>query len=171
MSFHGCHAGAHLGHHFDTHAGVKVGLPVSVPRSGVPLRSEPYRWFVRGVGFALGLLLVLALGLALANAARIGLLIFVALVLASGLEPSTEFLRNRLPIGRGASVLVVYAIFFLVVVSRGASPYASAHECVPGRLRSGSSRRPSGRDSKPTATSLSRRLAPAATVAQVACRA
>jgi predicted PurR-regulated permease PerM len=80
------------------------------------LRSEIYKWFVRGIGFALGLLLVLALGLALANAARVAVLIFVALVLASGLEPSTDWLRNRLPIGRGASVLVVYAVFFLVVI-------------------------------------------------------
>lgn len=80
------------------------------------MRSEIYKWFVRGIGFALGLLLVLALGLALANAARVAVLIFVALVLASGLEPSTHWLRNRLPIGRGASVLVVYAAFFLVVI-------------------------------------------------------
>jgi predicted PurR-regulated permease PerM len=71
---------------------------------------------VRGLGFALGALVVLTIAMAFASAAKVGVLIFVALVLASGLEPSTEFLRNRLPIGRGASVLVVYAAFFIGVV-------------------------------------------------------
>jgi len=80
------------------------------------VRSEVYRWFVRGVGFTLGVVLVLAIAMALTSATRVGVLVFVALVLASGLEPSTEFLRNRLPIGRGASVLLVYAAFFLGVV-------------------------------------------------------
>lgn len=80
------------------------------------MRSEVYRWFVRGVGFALGVLVVLAIAMALSSATRVGVLVFVALVLASGLEPSTDFLRNRLPIGRGASVLLVYAAFFLGVV-------------------------------------------------------
>ena len=80
------------------------------------MRSEVYHWFVRGVGFAAGVLLIVAIALGLSKAIPVAILIFVALVLASGLEPATEFLRTRLPIGRGASVLAVYAAFFLLVV-------------------------------------------------------
>jgi predicted PurR-regulated permease PerM len=71
---------------------------------------------VRGVGFALGALLVLAIGLTLVNAARVIVLIFVALILAAGLEPSTNWLKGRLRVGRGASLLLVYALFFLLVL-------------------------------------------------------
>jgi predicted PurR-regulated permease PerM len=80
------------------------------------LRAETYRWFVRGVGFALGAVLIVALALALASAARVLVLIFVALVLGAGLEPSTNWLKARLPLGRGASLLLVYAVFFLIVL-------------------------------------------------------
>jgi predicted PurR-regulated permease PerM len=80
------------------------------------VRAETYRWFIRGLGFGLGLLVVATLALGMANAMRVLVLIFIALVLAAGLEPSTEWLRNKMPIGRGASVLFVYALFFLVVV-------------------------------------------------------
>jgi predicted PurR-regulated permease PerM len=92
------------------------GGPSTVARNGVLVRSEVYRWFVRGVGFALGVLLVLAVAMALSSGTRVGVLLFVALVLASGLEPYTDYLRGRLPIGRGASVLLVYLAFFLGVV-------------------------------------------------------
>jgi predicted PurR-regulated permease PerM len=68
------------------------------------------------VGFALGGLLVLTIGLTLASAARIIVLIFVALILASGLEPSTDWLKARLPLGRGPTILLVYALFFLIVL-------------------------------------------------------
>ena len=71
---------------------------------------------MRGVGFALGALLVLTIGLTLASAARVVVLIFVALILAAGLEPSTNWLKARLPVGRGASLLLVYALFFLIVL-------------------------------------------------------
>jgi predicted PurR-regulated permease PerM len=63
-----------------------------------------------------GAVLVVAVALAMASAARVLVLIFVALVLASGLEPSTNWLKAHLPIGRGASLLLVYAVFFLIVV-------------------------------------------------------
>jgi len=80
------------------------------------LRAETYRWFARGLGFALGAVVVLVIGLTVATAARVIVLIFVALILAAGLEPSTDWLKSRLPIGRGATILLVYALFFLIVL-------------------------------------------------------
>ena len=44
------------------------------------------------------------------------LLLFVAILLASALEPMVGLIRDRLPLGRGATILVVYATFFVTVL-------------------------------------------------------
>jgi predicted PurR-regulated permease PerM len=80
------------------------------------LRAETYRWFARGLGFTLGALVIVVIGFTVGAAARVVVLIFVALILAAGLEPSTDWLKARLPIGRGATILFVYALFFLIVL-------------------------------------------------------
>jgi len=49
-------------------------------------------------------------------ATRMLLLVFVALVLAAGLRPVVDWLRLRTPLGRGATVLVTYALFFVAVL-------------------------------------------------------
>jgi predicted PurR-regulated permease PerM len=73
-------------------------------------------WFVRGTGFALGVAVIVGL-LMLAWAAGGALvLVFVALILAGGLEPFIAWLRGHLPLGRGATILLVYGAFFLGVV-------------------------------------------------------
>ena len=80
------------------------------------MRSDITPWTTRGMGFALGAAIIyglVQLGLA---AGGVLLLLFVAILLASALEPIVGFLRERLPIGRGATILVVYATFFAAVL-------------------------------------------------------
>ena len=57
---------------------------------------------------------VLLVGIA---AARVFLLVFIAVLLASALEPMLGWLRERLPVvGRAGTILVVYLTFFVTVV-------------------------------------------------------
>ena len=73
-------------------------------------------WAVRGMGLAIGVAIVIGL-IALGSAAgSVLLLLFLAILLASALEPVVGVLRDRLPIGRGATILVVYLAFFVTVV-------------------------------------------------------
>ncbi|HET9455817.1 MAG TPA: AI-2E family transporter [Candidatus Limnocylindrales bacterium] len=73
-------------------------------------------WIARGAGLALGASLVIG-ALAVAWAAgSVLLLIFIAVILASGLQPIVAWIRTHVPIGRGAAILVVYGAFLLVVV-------------------------------------------------------
>ena len=41
---------------------------------------------------------------------------FIAILLASALEPIVGVIRDRLPLGRGATILVVYVTFFVTVL-------------------------------------------------------
>jgi predicted PurR-regulated permease PerM len=80
------------------------------------MRSDLLPWTVRGMGLALGAAIVIGvieLGIA---AGAVLMLLFVAILLASALEPIVGLIRDRLPIGRGAAILVVYVAFFLAVV-------------------------------------------------------
>ena len=80
------------------------------------MRADLTPWTIRGAGFALGVAIIaglLALGWA---AGGVLLLLFVAILLASALEPMVGLLRDRLPLGRGATILVVYATFFVTVL-------------------------------------------------------
>ena len=73
-------------------------------------------WIARGAALALGAALVLGV-LAFAWAASTVLfLMFVAVILAAGLQPIISWLRGHLPIGRGAAILLVYGVFLLTVV-------------------------------------------------------
>jgi predicted PurR-regulated permease PerM len=70
----------------------------------------------RGAGLALGVALVvglLALGIAAIN---VLVLVFVAVILASGLQPFIAWIRGHLPIGRGPTILLVYGAFLAIVV-------------------------------------------------------
>ena len=68
------------------------------------------------MGLAIGVVIVVGL-IALAVAAGgVLLMLFVAMLLASALEPVIGIVRGRLPIGRGATILVVYVIFFVAVL-------------------------------------------------------
>jgi len=74
------------------------------------------RWLVRGFGFALGVLIVVMIAGGVALAARVLLLVFVAVLLASALEPFVGRVRSRTPLPRAVTILLVYAGFFLSAV-------------------------------------------------------
>lgn len=80
------------------------------------MRADAFRWFARGVGLATGALLVLVIATGIAMATRVLVLVFLAILFAAALEPLIDKMRARLPIGRGFSVLLVYAAFFVIVV-------------------------------------------------------
>ncbi len=84
--------------------------------SGRTARSEAGTWFSRGIGFVGGGLLAYGLVNGFLAASSVVLLFFVALLLASALEPLVARLRDRLPVGRGAALLLVYAGFFVIVL-------------------------------------------------------
>jgi len=80
------------------------------------MRSDLTVWLIRGMALAIGVAVIyglITLGIA---AADVLLLIFVAVLLASALEPVIGTLRSRIPLGRGATILVVYASFFVVML-------------------------------------------------------
>jgi predicted PurR-regulated permease PerM len=80
------------------------------------MRSEAFVWFVRGVGLATGVGLMLALGSGFLASLRVLFLVFLAILLASALEPLIGWLRGRLPLGRSVTILTVYAAFFAAVL-------------------------------------------------------
>jgi predicted PurR-regulated permease PerM len=80
------------------------------------MRADIMPWTVRGMGLAVGVALVvglIALGVA---AASVLLLLFLAILLGSALEPFVGGIRDRLPLGRGATILIVYLAFFVTVI-------------------------------------------------------
>jgi predicted PurR-regulated permease PerM len=81
------------------------------------MRSEIPLWTMRGMGLALGVALVYALLQIGIAAAGVLLLLFVAVLLASALEPMLGWLRVRLPVvSRAGTIIIVYLAFFLTVV-------------------------------------------------------
>lgn len=81
------------------------------------MRKEAYRWLVRGSAFTLGAALTVAIVYGLLLGARVAVLVFLALLFASGLGPLVDWIRSRTPLGRGLTLLIVYAGFFLLMVS------------------------------------------------------
>jgi predicted PurR-regulated permease PerM len=80
------------------------------------MRAEARNWAVRGVGLAIGAGLVLVLALLAARGWEVLLLAFFAVLLGAALEPVVAWMRARTGIGRGAAILIVYALFIAVVV-------------------------------------------------------
>ena len=77
------------------------------------MRTETMSWAVRGAGLAVGVGLVLLLAF-LAGAARdILLLVFLAVLLGAALEPVVGHDPGPTGIGRGLSILIVYATFLV----------------------------------------------------------
>jgi predicted PurR-regulated permease PerM len=72
-------------------------------------------WIARGAALTIGAAIVIGV-LAFAWAAgAILVLVFVAVILAAGLQPIISWLRSHLPIGRTAAILLVYGVFLLGV--------------------------------------------------------
>ena len=80
------------------------------------MRAEARNWAVRGAGLAIGAGLVLVLALLAARGWEVLLLVFFAVLLGAALEPVVAWMRARTGIGRGAAILIVYALFIAVVV-------------------------------------------------------
>jgi len=79
------------------------------------MRIETGTWFARGVGFALGVGFVVLLVLIGAVARDVFLLVFLAILFGAALEPLIGVIRDRTGIGRGLSILIVYACFLTLV--------------------------------------------------------
>lgn len=80
------------------------------------MRSESISWVARGVGLAVGVGLVLILAGVVTAAREVVLLVFLAVLLGAALEPVVGTIRGRTGIGRGLSILIVYATFLAGVV-------------------------------------------------------
>lgn len=81
------------------------------------MRAESLTWAARGAGLALGVGVVLLAAGLIAVARDVVLLVFLAVLLGAALEPVIATIRARAGIGRGLSILLVYAIFFGLVVA------------------------------------------------------
>jgi predicted PurR-regulated permease PerM len=81
------------------------------------MRSELLAWTVRGAGLAIGVAIVIGLAVLGRAAANVLLLVFIAVLLASALEPVVGLMRQRIGIRRGWAILIVYAAFFVAVVA------------------------------------------------------
>jgi len=74
------------------------------------------RSVARGAGLAAGVVIVAAVVMIGVAARNILVLMFIAVILASGLQPVIAWLRAHIPIGRGPSILLVYGLFLASVV-------------------------------------------------------
>ena len=73
-------------------------------------------WIGRGAALAVGVGLVAGVLVFAWAAGPVLVLMFVAVILAAGLQPIISWLRGHLPIGRGAAILLVYGVFLLSVI-------------------------------------------------------
>jgi predicted PurR-regulated permease PerM len=74
------------------------------------------RSVVRGAGMAVGVGLIVGFVALAIAASHVLILMLVAVILASGLQPFIAWIRGHLSIGRGPTILLVYASFLVVVV-------------------------------------------------------
>jgi predicted PurR-regulated permease PerM len=81
------------------------------------MRSDVLSWSVRGAGFATGVGLVLIVAFILGAARDVLLLVFLAVLFGAALEPVVGAIRGRTGIGRGLSILIVYAVFLALVIA------------------------------------------------------
>jgi predicted PurR-regulated permease PerM len=80
------------------------------------MRTEAWQWFVRGLAVAFAAAIILAISVAVVSAAHVVVLLVIAVLLASGLEPAIGWLRARTHMRRGITILLVFAAFFVLVV-------------------------------------------------------
>ena len=80
------------------------------------MRTQAFQWFVRGAALALGAALVVTVLFGLSQAIQVLVIVFLALLLGSALEPIVDWLRARTPLARGATILLVYVVFLISVV-------------------------------------------------------
>ena len=88
--------------------------PVAAPPD---LRADVAPWTIRGIGLALGAVIVVGATTLVLAAGSVLLLLFLAILFASALEPIVGSMRSRIRIGRGLTILLVYAVFFASVLA------------------------------------------------------
>ncbi len=81
------------------------------------MRSESLSWAARGAGLAVGVGLIFVLASVVVAAREIVLLVFIAVLLGAALAPVVGTIRGRTGIGRGLSILIVYAAFLAGVIA------------------------------------------------------
>ncbi len=81
------------------------------------MRSESLSWAARGAGLAVGVGLIFVLASLVVASREIVLLVFIAVLLGAALEPVVATIRARTGIGRGLSILIVYAAFLAGVIA------------------------------------------------------
>jgi predicted PurR-regulated permease PerM len=74
-------------------------------------------WIARGAALALGVALVAGILWFAWAAGAVLVLVFVAVILGAGLQPTVSWLRGTIHIGRGAAILLVYGVFLATVVA------------------------------------------------------
>ena len=80
------------------------------------MRGETVSWAARGAGLAIGVGLVLILAWTASLGREVLLLVFLAVLLGAALEPVVGAIRGRTGIGRGLSIVMVYAVFLASVI-------------------------------------------------------
>jgi predicted PurR-regulated permease PerM len=83
------------------------------------MQSNDLAWFRRAAAATAGAVLILGIAWVALQASGVLLLVFLSILLASGLEPIVNRLRGRLPTGRLGTILLVYAVFLAIVVAVG----------------------------------------------------
>ncbi len=81
------------------------------------MRSESLSWAARGAGLAVGVGVIFVLASLVVAAREIVLLVFIAVLLGAALAPVVGTIRGRTGIGRGLSILIVYAAFLAGVIA------------------------------------------------------
>ena len=78
--------------------------------------TDTATWVRRGGALTVGTLAILVLAWIAIQASTVLVLIFLAVLLAAGLEPIVDSLRARFPVGRTVGILLAYATFLGSVV-------------------------------------------------------
>lgn len=79
------------------------------------MRNETFAWIGRGIGFSLGVGLVLVVALLAVRGIEVLQLVFLAILLGAALEPVVGAFRERTGLGRGVAILLVYVMFLALV--------------------------------------------------------
>ena len=90
--------------------------PPAATRESRAVRADAYRWFIRGAALAFGAALAYGVVVAATLAVRELLLVFIAILLGSALEPVVGAVRARTGSPRGPIILLVYAAFLALVL-------------------------------------------------------
>ena len=73
-------------------------------------------WITRGAGAAIGVAIVAGVIALAVAASKVVALFFVAIILASGMQPVIAWIRGHSPLRRGFAILVVYGLFLAIVI-------------------------------------------------------